>query len=73
MHDEVVFLKKVIVSLAAYLKYCEETDSDFPLYVFDYDLPSSELRRDYSCPPLPCFEKDLFDPGLAEGFFSPGL
>lgn len=60
--------QKIIVSLAAYLKYCEETDSDFPLYVFDYDLPSSVLRFDYTCPPLDCFKRDLFDPGKCARF-----
>ncbi len=54
--------QKVQVFLASYLRYCETTTSDFPLYVFDYDLPSSELRFDYSPPPIECFKRDLFDP-----------
>jgi hypothetical protein len=54
--------QKVFVSLASYLRYCETTEADFPLYVFDYDLPSSVLRHDYAPPPLDCFKRDLFDP-----------
>ncbi len=54
--------QKVVVSLASYLRYCETTEADFPLYVFDYDLPSSALRNDYTPPPLECFKRDLFDP-----------
>ena len=52
----------VTVKLASYFRYCEQTDADFPLYVFDHNLPSSELGQDYSPPPIRLFDTNLFDP-----------
>ncbi len=50
------------VRLASYLAYCRDTDSDFPLYIFDHSLPSTVLAHDYTPPPHPIFAHDIFDP-----------